>query len=61
MQKKKTYRILSKAELQKRAREEAKERSDYEAMMEEKKDETVRQTRSMMYLKDKRISSINEL
>ena len=61
VQKRKTYYCPSKAELQKRAREEAKERADYEAMMEETKDETVRQTRSMLPLKDKRMHAINAL
>ena len=60
VQKRKTYR-LSKAELQKRAREEAKETADYRAMMEKTKNETVRQTRSMLYLKDKRMHAINAL
>jgi hypothetical protein len=55
VQKRKTYYRPSKAELQKRAQEEAKETAEYEAMMEKTKDETVRQTRSMLYMKDKRM------
>ncbi len=61
VQKRKTYYRPSKAELQKRAREEAKENADYMALMEKTKDSTKRQTRSMLPLKDKRMHAINAL
>ena len=58
VQKRKTYYRPSKAELQKRARDEAKEKADYEAEREEKKG---RQTRSTWDMKDKHMYSIDAL
>jgi hypothetical protein len=61
VQKRNTYYRPSKAELQKRAREEAKENADYKTLMENTKDDPKRQTRSMLPLKDKRMHAINAL
>ena len=61
VQKRNTYYRPSKAELQKRAQEEAKENADYRALMEQIKDDPKRQTRSMLPLKDKRMHVINAL
>ena len=56
VQKRKTYYRPSKADLQKRAQEEAEERAAYEAERDEKKG---RQTRSTWDLKDKRMRAID--